>query len=110
MFPESACGGRREENEKIFPLGEVRYFGWVAAGRMDGAGISLVWCLPDCEDCGVDGVTDLFPAQMLHKYTYEQLERISLKMDSGIPMDEAERQMLREEKLERFLRNDERQK
>jgi len=38
MFPESACGGRREENEKIFPLGEVRYFGWVAAGRMDGAG------------------------------------------------------------------------
>ena len=52
----------------------------------------------------------LFPALWIQKYTYEQLERISLKKDSGIPMDEAERQMLREEKLERFLRNDERQK
>ncbi|MCE5211883.1 MAG: hypothetical protein LLG40_10050 [Deltaproteobacteria bacterium] len=51
-----------------------------------------------------------FPAQMLHKYTYEQLERISIKMDSGILMEEAERQMLREEKIERFMENDERQK
>ncbi len=55
-------------------------------------------------------IDDLFPAQMLHKYTYEQLERIAIKMDSGIPMLEAERQMLREEKIERFMKNDERQK
>ena len=40
-----------------------------------------------------------FPAQMLQKYTYEQLERIAIKVDSGIPMLEAERQMLREEKI-----------
>ena len=47
-----------------------------------------------------------FPAHWLHKYTYEQLERISIKMDSGIPMDEAERQMLREEKIAKFIRRD----
>jgi len=47
-----------------------------------------------------------FPAQMLHKYTYEQLERIAIKTESGIPDDEAERQMLREEKIERFMKVD----
>lgn len=48
-----------------------------------------------------------FPVHWLHKYTYEQLERVAIKMDSGIPMDEAERQMLREEKIERYMRVDE---
>ena len=47
-----------------------------------------------------------FPAHWLHKYTYEQLERIAIKVDSGILMEEAERQMLREEKIERFMRVD----
>lgn len=50
-------------------------------------------------------MNDLFPAHWLHKYTYEQLERIAIKVDSGIPMNEAERQMLKEEKIERFWRN-----
>lgn len=49
---------------------------------------------------------NLFPAHWLQKYTYEQLERIAIKTESGIPDDEAERQMLREEKIERFMKNE----
>ena len=48
-------------------------------------------------------MNDLFPAHWLSKYTYEQLERIAIKTESGIPDNEAERQMLREEKIERFM-------
>ena len=43
-------------NEEIFSLDKVRYFGRVAAGWLDGSGISDIRSLPVCEDCGVDGV------------------------------------------------------
>ena len=56
MFPESACGGRREENEKIFPLGEIGYFGWVAAGWLDGLRSGDIRGRTGGEDCGMDGV------------------------------------------------------
>jgi len=34
-----------------------------------------------------------FPAHWLKKYSVEQLERLAIKTESGIPDDEAERQM-----------------
>ena len=43
-------------NEKVFSVDEVGHFGWVAAGWLDGSGISDIRSLPACEDCGVDSV------------------------------------------------------
>ena len=97
----------RCENEKIFSLGEVRHFNWVAVGWLDGLRSGDIRGRTGGEDCGMAGVTDFFPAHWLKKYTYEQLERIAIKTESGIPDDEAERQMLREEKIVRFMRVDE---
>jgi len=50
--------------------------------------------------------TNPFPAPWLQKYSYEQLERLAIKTESGISDDEAVRQMIREEKIERYLKNE----
>ena len=43
-----------------------------------------------------------FPPRICKQYDITQQERLAIKMDSGITLEEAEKQMRREEKIDRF--------